>query len=271
MAPTALALGLLCLLLNLLLLLPTAAAAAAPADPIEALEEGAALPVPAPQATTATHLPSSHMKGDPALFPPAALRAFDADIHALVVNKSVNGARILGAQQGKVVLNYSLGYEAAAAAGGEPWFRLFSMTKPVTAALTLIMAEEGLLSLDDEFAMYVPELGNLTVYDGLGEFLVEEGRDGKQQRQPQALLSRPAPRNATIRELLTHTAGFAYGDNMQHPVDESYDRAMLQDFYRHTEASFLRVRCACLLAFSSFSPRKCIVITTIKICRPSYI
>lgn len=201
---------------------------------------------------------TSHMHGDAALFPSAALKTFDRQVRELVANESVNGARVLGAQAGRVILDYSLGYHEEE----EPWFRLFSMTKPVTAVLTLALAEEGVLSLDDEFAMYVPELGNLRVYDGIEELLVEEeeellaggdGRDGvarhgdKKQKRRRPFLSHPAPRNATIRELLTHTAGFAYGDNVgHHPVDDAYDTAFLQDFYRHTEKTFLRVRfCMC--------------------------
>lgn len=194
---------------------------------------------------------TSHMAADPTVFAPEALQRFDAAIRALAGNGTINGARVLGAQNGRVVLDYTAGYEAArqqAGGVGEPWFRLFSMTKPVTAALALILAEEGVLSLDDEFAKYVPELGNLTVYDGLAEFVVEEEEDGKKTGKKKStkkqggFLSHSAPRNATVRELLTHTAGFAYGDNMNHPVDEAYDRAMLQNFYQHTTESFLRVR-----------------------------
>lgn len=215
--------------------------------------------MPPPASSPSSSLPSNlttHVHADAALFPSAALKGFDREIRALMANKSLNGARVLGAQKGRIVLDYSLGYDGAAAAGGEPWFRLFSMTKPVTAALTLVLAEEGVLSLDDEFAKYIPELGNLTVYDGIEEFLAEEEeelveeaegplprkRKQKQKKKP-GFLAHPAPRNATIRELLTHTAGFAYGDNVgKSPVDDAYDSAVLQDFYRHTEESFLRVR-----------------------------
>lgn len=250
--PTAAALAL--FLLGLLLAFCPLASAAAqqprqtqtqappPPDPVaamEGVEEEVALPVPPKGKTNLT----SHMTADAALFPRAALKRFDADIKALAGNGTINGARVLGAQDGKIILDYTAGYDAAKAAGGEPWFRLFSMTKPVTAALALILAEEGVLSLDDEFARYVPELGNLTVYEGLAEFVLqeEEEEDGKKKGKQAGFLSRPAHRNATVRELLTHTAGFAYGDNMNHPVDEAYDRAMLQNFYQHTTESFLRV------------------------------
>ncbi len=35
-------------------------------------------------------------------------------------------------------------------------FRIYSMTKPVTAALALILAEKGVISLDDDVSKYLP-------------------------------------------------------------------------------------------------------------------
>jgi len=89
------------------------------------------------------------------------------------------------------------GIHAAAAgdAGSDRLFRLFSMTKAVGAVAAAILAERGLLDLDAPVTAYLPEFAQVAVLDGW---------DGETPR-----LRRPA-RPATVRQLATHTAGFAY-------------------------------------------------------------
>lgn len=66
-------------------------------------------------------------------------------------------------------------------------FRIYSMTKPITSVAALMLVEEGRLSLDDPISRYLPEFA-------------------------------PAGARAvpTVRQLLTHTAGFAT-DAGEHP------------------------------------------------------
>lgn len=61
-------------------------------------------------------------------------------------------------------------------------FWIASMTKPVTGAAIMVLADEGKLSIDDPVAKHLPEFAKLELADG-----------------------RPA--NITIRHLLTHTSG----------------------------------------------------------------
>jgi CubicO group peptidase (beta-lactamase class C family) len=205
---------------------------------------------------------------NPTYFSHEDTKTLHQNLSSLVDAGRFDGAYIVGSKSGKVVLKEVVGYHHQ---GSHPFFRLFSMTKPITAVLTLQLAEEGKLSLDDEIAMYLPELAHLTVYDGVTDFFGQAGPWGSLQNvttptdrssaqkdsaeanfratskadsellaRRQGFLSHPATRNATIRELLTHTAGFAYGDNLGHPVDDAYDEALLTDFYGHTEIDFLR-------------------------------
>jgi CubicO group peptidase (beta-lactamase class C family) len=86
-------------------------------------------------------------------------------------------------------------------------FRIYSMTKPVTALAVQLLAEDGRLALDDPLSKYLPEYGSASVY-------VAE-KDGVLQTRPLA-----AP--LTVRDLLRHTAGMPYMAPVPHPVFQRY-------------------------------------------------
>lgn len=73
--------------------------------------------------------------------------------------------------------------------------RIASMTKMVTTTAALQLYDRGSLELDAPVDTYRPEFANLQVLEGF---------DGDTPR-----LRRPASR-ATVRQLMTHTAGFGY-------------------------------------------------------------
>ena len=94
-------------------------------------------------------------------------------------------------------------------------YRIYSMTKPVTAVAMMQLYEQGLWALDDPITRFLPQLSNLRVCTGVdasGEMITE-----------------PVSRPPTIREVMSHTAGFGYGLFDQHPVDRAvYGSAVLQ-------------------------------------------
>lgn len=90
-------------------------------------------------------------------------------------------------------------------------FRIYSMTKPVTAAAAMLLIDDGLLGLDQPVADFLPAFARL-------EVLVDPSK---------GLQSRPAKRPLTIRHLLTHTGGFAYPDAAGGPVQRAYYAAGL--------------------------------------------
>ncbi len=81
------------------------------------------------------------------------------------------------------------------AATTETMIWIASMTKAMATVGVLQLIEQERLGLDDDVASIVPEFGDLQVLDGF---------DGDEPRL------RPAAGGATIRNLLTHTAGLGY-------------------------------------------------------------
>ena len=81
-------------------------------------------------------------------------------------------------------------------------FRIYSMSKPITAVAAMMLYEEGKFHLSDAVSEYVPELAGL-------EVLV----DGERV---------PVEQEMTMRQLLTHTTGLSYGFNPNAPVDQLY-------------------------------------------------
>ena len=86
-------------------------------------------------------------------------------------------------------------------------FRIFSMSKPITAVAAMMLYEEGKFQLGDPVSKFLPELAELDV-------LV----DGERV---------PAQNGMTMQQLLTHTAGFSYGFDPTDPVDKLYNEAQV--------------------------------------------
>ena len=57
-------------------------------------------------------------------------------------------------------------------------FRIYSMSKPITAVALMMLAEEGLIGLDDDVATHIPSWRNLGVYaTGLPSLLTDVGAE----------------------------------------------------------------------------------------------
>ncbi|MFI1168745.1 serine hydrolase domain-containing protein [Streptomyces sp. NPDC020801] len=92
-------------------------------------------------------------------------------------------------------------------------WRIYSMTKPVTAVAALLLVQEGRLSLDDPLERHLPVFAAPRVYvSGSGD----------------EVTTRPAAGPILIRHLLTHTAGLTFGFYHAHPVDALYRAAGLE-------------------------------------------
>jgi len=89
-------------------------------------------------------------------------------------------------------------------------FRVYSMTKPLTSIALMSFYEEGRFQLDDPVSRFIPEFGDLRVWE-----------DGT----PLAYRTAFPEREMVVRDLLTHTAGLTYGFMSRHPVDALYRRS----------------------------------------------
>jgi len=143
------------------------------------------------------------------------LKMLDQTLQAMVDQGQVAGAVTLLARHGKVIHTLAVGkrgLETGDAMPADAIFRIRSETKPVTGVAMMILYDEGKWSLDDPVSKYVPEFANLRV--------------AKMDAEGRPVLT-PISRPPTMRELMTHTAGFAYGiaDDPSSPADQAYYRA----------------------------------------------
>jgi CubicO group peptidase (beta-lactamase class C family) len=162
---------------------------------------------------------------DAAGFSPERLKRLDAYMQGLVDQGHLPGAITMVARHGKIVSYETFGKKAI---GGAPMtkdtiFRIYSQTKPVTGVAMMILFEEGKWRLDDPVTKFVPELAHLQVYKG-------QNPDG-------SFITEPAARAPTMREIMSHTGGFAYGLRTDQPVEKAYrDSGLLGS---KTQAEFL--------------------------------
>ncbi len=86
-------------------------------------------------------------------------------------------------------------------------FRLYSMTKPITAVALLMLMEEGKIALDDPVARFIPGFAGLRLYAGglLGGFITA-----------------PCSRQMKVVDLLRHTSGLTYGILNRTSLDAAY-------------------------------------------------
>ena len=119
-----------------------------------------------------------------------------------IATGKIPGAILLIQQHGKPVY-----FEISACAMSRPQspmtadtiFRLYSMSKPITSVVAMMLVEDGKLALDDPV---------VEIHSGLCR---HEGRRRKAGRRKGELALEPLNRPITIADLLRHTSGLPYG------------------------------------------------------------
>jgi CubicO group peptidase (beta-lactamase class C family) len=91
-------------------------------------------------------------------------------------------------------------------------FRMASMTKPVTGVAVMMLLEEGKIRLSDPISKFIPEFKETKVaVEKLAPAGVTASSGGNAQSRTAEILTVPANREITIRDLLTHTSGLESG------------------------------------------------------------
>jgi CubicO group peptidase (beta-lactamase class C family) len=101
-------------------------------------------------------------------------------------------------------------------------FRIYSMTKPITAVALMMLAEEGLIGLDDDVATHIPSWRNLGVY--------ATGLPSLPPTSAPSFLTTPVARPMKVVDLVTHTSGLTYGFMNRTSVDRAYRDARIAEF-----------------------------------------
>ena len=93
-------------------------------------------------------------------------------------------------------------------------WRIYSMTKPITAIAAMMLYEEGRFDLNDDVGRWIEALREPRIWTG---------------GTPEAPETAAATQPVRVHHLLSHTSGLTYGFQRAHPVDEIY-RAKGYDF-----------------------------------------
>lgn len=117
-----------------------------------------------------------------------------------VTEQEVAGVSLLVLHHGEKILSAESGYadiEHEVPIRQDTIFRLYSMSKPITAAAVMILMERGMLDLYDPVENYLPGFKNQTVAEPFGT----------DSLTPSIV---PVKRKMTIRDLLSMTSGLLY-------------------------------------------------------------
>ena len=112
-----------------------------------------------------------------------------------VQERKISGAVAGVARRGQLAFVEAVGYqdlETQTPMTETSLFRIYSMSKTVTATAVMMLYEEGRFELDDPVLKYLPEFAQVRIAQSLG------------------VVGRPPTRPITIRDLLLHTSGLSH-------------------------------------------------------------
>jgi CubicO group peptidase (beta-lactamase class C family) len=171
----------------------------------------------APAAAAASAWPQTAVADPTKLgFTKAGLDALDARMKQSVADGDTAGMTIMLIRHGQVADFKSFGQ----ATPDKPMaldslFRIYSMSKPITGVAMMQLYEQGKWQLDDPITKYAPELADLKELTWDKDGKVAIGADGK------AVVTSPK-KPATMRQLMSHTAGFGYGLSGDDPANKAF-------------------------------------------------
>jgi CubicO group peptidase (beta-lactamase class C family) len=139
----------------------------------------------------------------PSVFSRAKLARVGDYIRNEIATGKIPGAIVLIQQHGRPVYleNFGVrGVESKRPMSADTIFRLYSMTKPITSVVAMMLVDDGKLALADPVSKYIPAFADVKVG-------VEKPDDSGKP----VLVLEPVTRPITIEDLLRHTSGLTYG------------------------------------------------------------
>jgi CubicO group peptidase (beta-lactamase class C family) len=138
-----------------------------------------------------------------------------------IATGKIPGAIVLIQQHGKPVYHEFFGVRDVATKQpmtDDTIFRLFSLTKPITSVVAMMLVEEGKIKLDDPVAKYIPSFTDVKVG------LEQVAQDGTK-----SLELVPPRKPPTVFDLMRHTSGITYGFYGDSQVRKAYAAAKILD------------------------------------------
>jgi CubicO group peptidase (beta-lactamase class C family) len=146
-------------------------------------------------------------------FSPERLQRIDATIQQYIDSNWIKGAAALIQKNDQEVYYKAFGIDAPQTAmKKDAIFRIASQTKAITSIAVMILFEEGKFLLDDPISNYIPAFKNPQVLDKFNE-------------KDSTYTTKPASREITIRDLLTHTSGIDYAQIGSPQMKAIYQKA----------------------------------------------
>ncbi len=130
------------------------------------------------------------------------LQLLDQFIQDYVNKGFIPGGVFLVARDNQIVYNKTFGFRSSdkkVPYKKDDIFRICSMTKAITTLAVMQLYEQGKLGIDDAVQDYIPAFKKTEVIDTFNE-------------KDSSYTTIPVKSPITLRQLLTHTSGIAYGD-----------------------------------------------------------
>lgn len=145
----------------------------------------------------------------------AAYPATKAFIASFVEKRQLAGALAMigkGQDTATIITGGHLAMDSNVRVDADSLWRLYSMTKPITGMAAMILIDDGVMTLDQPVADFLPAFSRMKV-----------------QNTPDGALNdvRETRAALTIRHLLTHTAGIGYNIMQKGPIKTAYEQAGL--------------------------------------------
>ena len=158
----------------------------------------------------------------------AKLDEIGATLNADIADGKITGAVLLVARNGKTAYLKSFGTrdtDNKLPMQTDSIFRIFSMTKSLTAVSVAMLLEEGKLALTDPVSKYIPAFKDMKLVQ------INKDKDGNDV----IILVKP-DREITIEDLATHTSGLGYWFLLPTPIQDIYLQAGMADLEGFTNA-----------------------------------